>query len=332
MKPYLYFKGLKKLAKEATGKEVVHIGIRPYGFHAGNVMSMIVYPYLLCKELQKEGKVPKFKFFVSINDWEQDSLDGPDYRRYPFNIFPKKTIIKFVTDDKKCCKSIMHHWRPIIERNILVLKKTYPRLTFKFVKNSDLISNSICKKLLKETITSPREQLKIYKKFSGKEILDTTFSFAKAVCPACNSACGQTIVQKNNKVNLMCESCGTNSIKPLNKFQYWWYHKPMLLARILIFKTDILISGGDHFSEGDFKIREALLKKYSPKFKIPKMLFSPIVLSTNGERMSKSKYNTQFANISKLIKATEGFDGDKFQLTPELIIDTTNEKNYSCIF
>lgn len=83
MKPYLYLSGLKSLAKKIKGNENVHIGIRPYGFHGGNVLSLIVYPYLLCKELNKLGKKPKLKFTISINDYEQDELDGPDIRRYP---------------------------------------------------------------------------------------------------------------------------------------------------------------------------------------------------------------------------------------------------------
>ena len=41
MKPYLYFDGLKQLTKEINGNEVVHIGIRPYGFHAGNVIALV---------------------------------------------------------------------------------------------------------------------------------------------------------------------------------------------------------------------------------------------------------------------------------------------------
>lgn len=49
MKPYLYLRGLKNLAKKIKGNENVHIGIRPYGFHGGNVLSLVVYPYLLCK-------------------------------------------------------------------------------------------------------------------------------------------------------------------------------------------------------------------------------------------------------------------------------------------
>jgi len=90
MKPYLYLAGLKKLAKKLKGNEVVHIGIRPYGFHAGNVFSLVVYPYILCREIEKNNKNAKLKFKISINDYEQDALDGPDFRKYPFNIYPKK--------------------------------------------------------------------------------------------------------------------------------------------------------------------------------------------------------------------------------------------------
>jgi len=89
MKPYLYFSGLKRLAKEINGDEIVHIGIRPYGFHAGNAMALVVYPYLLCKYFEKEKRVARFRFIISINDWEQDCLDGPDPLEYPFNIYPK---------------------------------------------------------------------------------------------------------------------------------------------------------------------------------------------------------------------------------------------------
>lgn len=64
MKPYLYLNGMKKLAKEASGNETIHVGIRPYGFHAGNAMALIVYPYLLCKYLKKEGKVPRFRLVI----------------------------------------------------------------------------------------------------------------------------------------------------------------------------------------------------------------------------------------------------------------------------
>lgn len=71
MKPYPYLNGLRELVEEISGTEKIHAGIRPYGFHAGSVMALVVYLYLLCKFLENIGKEPKLKFFVSENDWEQ---------------------------------------------------------------------------------------------------------------------------------------------------------------------------------------------------------------------------------------------------------------------
>jgi len=106
----------------------------------------------------------------------------------------------------------------------------------------------------------------------------------------------------------------------------------MLIARIRIFKIDITLSGGDHFSEEDFKIREALIKKYSPKTKEPKMIFTPTVVALNGEKMSKSRNNIAFADIKKLISATANFDDKNFYITQDLILDKLDEKDYSSIF
>lgn len=45
---YLYLDGLETLAREVRGDENIHIGIRPYGFHAGNNLALVAYPYILC--------------------------------------------------------------------------------------------------------------------------------------------------------------------------------------------------------------------------------------------------------------------------------------------
>ena len=105
----------------------------------------------------------------------------------------------------------------------------------------------------------------------------------------------------------------------------------MLLARIKIFKVDITISGGDHFSEGDFKIRKAFIRKFSPTTKEPKMLFTPTVISLDGQRMSKSKHNTYFADVSKLIKTADGFSGSEILIPKDLILYNVDEKDYSYI-
>ena len=99
-------------------------------FNAGNVLSLVVYPYLLCREMRKNNKEVNFKFKISINDYEQDFLDVPDFRKYPFNIYPQNSSFQFMPDEAGCCKDVVDHWQPIIESNILNIKKTFPKISF----------------------------------------------------------------------------------------------------------------------------------------------------------------------------------------------------------
>lgn len=332
MEPYLYLQGLKKLAKEASGDEVIHLGIRPYGFHAGNALALIVYPYLLSWYLELEGKKSRFRFVISLNDWEQDALDGPDYRRYPFNIFPKSTSLQFTQDEEGCCKSIVDHWEPIIQRSMLSLKERFPGISFSFVRNSELSTHPRYKELLLRTIKNPEEQMEIFKCFSGKEILAAPLSYAGVICPKCRKAHGDTVVGNNDSVQWKCDECKITMEADYLAFQYWWYHKPMLLARMEIFGVDITISGGDHFSEGDFLIRRAFIERFSPQTKEPKMLFTPTLIVSNGEKMSKSRNNTVFADIERLIKVAASCDKSELLFTKDLALDEIDEKNYSRVF
>lgn len=95
MKPYFLYEGIKEIAAEFSGEENVYLGIRPYGFHAGNQLPFMVYTYLLCEETKKNGKEPRYNFYLFFNDWEQDGLDGPNPQEYPFNILPKNTTLQF---------------------------------------------------------------------------------------------------------------------------------------------------------------------------------------------------------------------------------------------
>jgi len=78
MKPYFLHQGLLELAPTLEGGENIYLGVRPYAFHAGNIVAMVIYPLLLCEEVEKLGKKAQFSFFVFINDWEQDRLAGLD--------------------------------------------------------------------------------------------------------------------------------------------------------------------------------------------------------------------------------------------------------------
>lgn len=329
---FLSLEGLKTLVKEMEGNENIHVGIRPYGFHAGNALALVVYPYVLCEAYREyHKKEPKFSFFISINDWEQDALDGPDYRRYPFNIYPKNTSIQYtpysMQDGREC--SVTDYWQPIIESAVRSRLEEFKSVTLRFVRNSSLKSEKVFQDFLQKTISNPADQSKIFQEFSGKELLEEPLSYAGAICPACRKAHGKTVVESESEriISWWCSDCHMTTRKPLRGFDFWWYHKPLLVARLKIFDIDITLSGGDHFSEGDYMIRKKLIEYFDSGVKIPKMIFTPTLLSPiDNERMSKSKGNHLFADLNGLIDTARSCYDDTILLPKNLIMNVSDEQ------
>ncbi len=319
--PYLYNEGIKSLAQDSVGTESIHMGIRPFGFHAGNLVSLYVYPFLFCEEMEKLGKPVQFRFFVSINDYEQDALGGPDVKKYPFNIFPQKTTLQFLEDGEGCHAYMIDHWFPIIRRSLQRLTERFPEVQIYFIKNSELKNDLKFKETLTRTIYNPIEQADIFKRFTDKEVLDAPLAYAGVVCPVCKKTKGKTVVSRVNDEHIRweCETCGISLHAPYMHFDYWFYHKPLFTARLSIFNIDITFSGDDHFSEGDFRIRQEFIKSFNPSIKSPKMFFGPLVMAPDGTRMSKTQGNALFGNTEKLLEKCRTLNEDKIFLTSDLI-------------
>jgi hypothetical protein len=132
---YLYLDGLKSLASELKGNEKIHVGIRPYELHAGNLLSIVAYPYLLMEEVERAGIKPKFTLYVSINDWEQESFAGKDIFKYSFDNHPKNSTIKNTFIDGV---SLVDLWQPRIEVAVNSLKERFPGVSIRFIRNSSL--------------------------------------------------------------------------------------------------------------------------------------------------------------------------------------------------
>ena len=178
---------------------------------------------------------------------------------------------------------------------------------------------------------NPMEQFNILVTNSHFSYLNYPIKYAGAICPKCHTAHGVTTVVNHDKILWDCSKCHLTITDNTHKFQYWWYHKPMLIARIKIFDIDITLSGGDHYSEGDFSIRKAFIEKYIPTIREPYMLFTPTIISPDGQKMSKSRNNTEYANIPKLIKYSDKFMGHELKLSNKLIENIVDEKYYCYI-
>lgn len=296
--PHFYYQGIKRLAKKLHGRENVYLGIRPYGFHAGNLLTLVLYPMLLCEELKKLGKVPRFNFFVFINDWEQDSLEGPNPIKYPFNVYPKNTTLQFQKGNGAV--SVVDIWQPVISSHVLEIQKNYPDTKIEFVKNSDLKHNPKMKYYLLETIKNSDKLGNLFQNKSTHEVLNRPRVYAMAVCPICEKTRGYSRISVSKGKDYVvhkCEVCKQEIVEDYEYFNYWFYHKPLAIPRLEIFKIDLCITGSDHLNERDFGIRNELIRFFGAKIKPFETLYAPLVLGPDGNKMGKSNNNCILPSI-----------------------------------
>ncbi len=309
-KPYFFINGIKQLVRKLSGRENIYLGIRPYGFHAGNQMPFMVYPYFLCQETEKYGKKARYTFFLFLNDWEQDALEGPDVINYPFNVLPQNTTFQFLPSPEKG-KTMVDFWEPIIVSNVEYALRDFREVQIKAVRNSSMKLDPIMKYVVLTTIKQPWLVKETLQKYSGKQVLDVPTVYSSAICRVCHSAKTETVVLGKDIIKNRCLVCGHEDSGPYHEYDYWLYHKPLALPRIKSFNIDVCISGLDHYNEGDFVSRRELFKAYDIKVKYPKMLYTPLVLGYNGLPMGKSRKNDKFVELERLLEKVEKMPNQK---------------------
>lgn len=310
---FLYKDGLRHAAGDLRGNETIHLGIRPYEMHAGNVLAIIAYPILLCEELEQRGVVPKFKFILSLNDWEQQNLTGENIYQYIFDTWPEGATIQYSTENNGV--STAELWSQRIIKRLRTVCDRYPKVTIEPVFNSQLKNNNIMKKVIIKTINNYDQIKKLLLETTGAKSNGQGKSFASAVCKQCCNANTATIVGADGLIAAACNVCGEKSRGKYEDFSYWLYHKPLFAARWKIFNFECSISGGDHFKEGDTQTRETLYRFYFDK-EPPKitMMYSPVLLGRNGEKMSKSRNNFFDTDVDVLLDAARQCNSEVLRL------------------
>lgn len=272
------------------GNEHIHIGIRPYEMHAGNTLAIVAYPILLCQLINKRGIVPKFTFILSLNDWEQDALIGEDIYKYHFDVHAKNTTLQFCVEDNN--RSTVETWSKVIKEAVKEIKKRFPKTKIVPVFNSELKTNPVMKYVVIKTLTQRSALKETMLQSSGKPTNGSPLPFAAALCPKCKYAQTSTKVCEDELITTECSRCKYCITDSYESFEYWLHHKPLFAARWKIFQFTHSISGGDHFKEGDVKTRKALYEFFfeesAPSLN---MLFSPIFIAQDGQKMSKSRNN-----------------------------------------
>jgi lysyl-tRNA synthetase class I len=191
------------------------------------------------------------------------------------------------------------------------VKDKFPHIKVKCIRNSSMKNNLKLKYYLLKTIKEPHIVLNAIKKYTNKKTLNSPISYAMAVCPKCHLVRGKTDVMKKDVIRHFCGACGSVSEDNYEKFDYWFYHKVLALPRLDIFNIDLCITGLDHYNEGDFLVRKKLIEDFGNNIKLPKTLYAPTILGSDGRQMGKSKGNDVSIEIDDLVNLISSHDGDK---------------------
>ena len=288
-KPYLLMNGLQEIAHEFKGTENIFLGIKPYGFHAGNKIPFVAYPMLLCDMLEKNGKIAKFNFFVFLNDWEQTRFDPTitNWKEYPFNVIPEFTTFQF----SSLPEHNVDYWENIIYNAVSEVKAKFPKISIKCIRNSSMRDIPIMKEVVLKTIKNPDLLGDIMLKLGFNLHKSFPYKYCAPICPKCHSARTDAHVYNIDELKIKCPDCGYESTHNYHSLYYWLYHKILALPRIKYYDIDLCISGLDHYREKDFDSRFALFDAYNISMKPTYILYTPALHGANKLQMGKSRGN-----------------------------------------
>jgi len=225
-------------------------------------------------------------------------------------------------DPNGCCDSVVDHYEKIIAHEIKNhFGKRFSTVSFQLVRNSSLINNKKFREYLYLSLIKPSLIAKIISGATREKTIPSQAKYAGAICPECKSAHGETkvlfdfenfdnVLGDDEQISFNCKSCGKSFTKKTRDFDYWIYHKPLLLPRLIIFDIDLCIRGGDHYRCGSVDVNSALLSIFEPNYKKPKTLITPVVMDCKGNKMSKSYKNTFDVETEKVIAAAKKCDTD----------------------
>ena len=298
-KPYLLMDGLKEIAKEFKGTENIFLGIKPYGFHAGNKIPFVAYPMLLCEELEKNNKKAQFNFFVFLNDWEQTRFDPEktNWKEYPFNVIPQFTTFQFSKDPAHD----VEYWEHIIYSSVQEVQMLFPNVSIQCVRNSSMRDLPIMKEVVLKTIKNPDLLGNIMQNLGFPLHKSFPYTYCNPICPKCKSARTQAKVIASDNIKLVCPDCSYQGIHNYHDLYYWLYHKVLALPRIKYYDIDLCISGLDHYKERDFDSRYALYQAYNITMKPTYILYTPALHGLNGLQMGKSRQNCADITTKELL-------------------------------
>ncbi len=307
---YVGWQGLIQASKEMHGSETMGIGIRPFGFHAGNMTSIVAYPILLCEEMRKLGKEPHFDLHCFLNDIEQHSIVGhekdPD-NDDEANIYPAGKTLQFTLAPDGFEGSVVDYWQPLITNGVMEITKRFPCVRLSIHKTSDLKKMPIFTDIVHKAIVFADEIADLTEQHLCMPV-HRPADFVRAVCPACKVPAKNTKnAEEVGSVFLECQKCGKELVAPIDKLDWWLQHRIVTLPKLLVGSGfDVWMMGFDHYEQKETPVRLALAKMFGITAKNYTAIHAPLIHSFDGKKMGKSNHNVAYAALEDLLSLLRG--------------------------
>ncbi|MBI2941667.1 MAG: hypothetical protein HYY04_14635 [Chloroflexi bacterium] len=310
MTRHFFASGLHELAASLPEDAVVHAGARPYGLHAGNRLPIVVYPILLAEELRRLGHAGGYRHLVTLNDWDTDGLvHAPGY---PVNFIPRGRSFQHQVDPAGCCASLVDHWERQLGMELRPLTDRHPEVAVEIRRVSSYRAVPAFADTLRFGLTHPDELGRRAASAFGVPVDCPRAQLAGAVCPGCHSIDGMTSYDPmGDRVSFGCRQCGAATEDVFTRFDYWLYTHLVGAAKCRAADPDAWIFGGDFVEHRaiDFLERTVELLQGRP----PRMmsLFTPVLLGSDGEKMSKSRRNLLDVPLDWLVSRAASWDAPR---------------------
>lgn len=293
---------MTELARRASGTENIRLGIRPFGFHAGNMVPLVAYPIRLCEMMTEMGKVPRFNFYLFLNDYEQHAITGPDLEKYEFNRLPADTTIQFSPAPPGMDGSASKYWGEVIVEQVREITRRFPETTVTATFTSELKQYKVFRDVVTQVLRDQEAISDILRKVTGKEVLPGA-KFAAAICPKTKMPVLDNRVSDNGQIELHYLN-GEVVVYNFEELDYWVDHNPMALTSITQFQIDLCLTGIDHLEDGDLAIRAEMIKYFGLEDMIKDFstVYAPMIFDANGVKMSKSRGNTEPGVLDVIIQ------------------------------
>ncbi len=321
-----YFKswdGLKGLSETAKGNEKLGVGIRPYGLHAGNLASVVAYPYLFMEEFERRHQIfganlkkARFTFQVWLNDIEPVTYIGADGTPQSAdwaNMYPQGTSFQFTPAPNEFQGSLVDYWQPAIEGIVRgTIGARFPYVKLEFRRASELAGTQEFEKMVIGCITRANKvKEKINRWNIGVAQVDGPSSFVWPLSPDTHAPIINPGIECENGeyyINVPEEFAHSSPVvkKQVGDLCWSMQFRMLHVARLAATQPDIWFMGMDHVptSMGN------LLRDLADLFNINRyqghFLHSPLLFAGGNKKLSKSLGSAVYMSIEELIMALRG--------------------------